>query len=226
MVEETSCHWGHEILNTSIRSLQEPTLENQLFWISVSTGAREHLSSSIFLSVWYCLLGSLQVTYFSFASLHSSIDGWLQNILIFPTDCLFYICRYVYFSWTVFVCFFFRHIFDTSQGVWLGNSVWDRTCISAFLPLFFPSLSFHISHQHTLQLCLAYQHQAAVASSINPLIRIWFNFLPAGPVSSKPNTQHLKLQKYSPESSICTKMFRNQQFMVVLKLQWLKKDTM
>lgn len=59
--------------------------------------------------------------------------------LIFLTDCLFYIRRYVCFSWAVFACCFFRHDFDTFQEVWLGNLVSYRTCSSVFLPL----SSFH-----------------------------------------------------------------------------------
>lgn len=135
MAEEISCHWGHEISNSSIRSLQGPTLENQLIWISVLTGTRERLGSSIFLSVWYCLIGSLKVTYFSFASLHSNTDGWLQNILVFLTDCLFYICRYVYFSWTLCASFSGTSLTPLRE---FGLEIWFEIELASLFFLLFP----------------------------------------------------------------------------------------
>lgn len=94
-----------------------------------------------------------------------------------------------------------------------------------FSSSFLPSLYFHISCQHTLQLCLACQCQAAVPFSINLLICVWFNFLPAGQVSSKPNTGHIWNSKniaQNPASKPTCLQIDN----AVLKLQWMKKVTM
>lgn len=210
MTGEISCHWGHKVVNTSIRSLQRnlPTLENQVIWILVLTGARESVNSSIFLWLWYRCAGSLQVAYFSFASLHSNIDSWLQNTVIFLTAYLFYICRYEYFSWIMFASFSGISLWPFME---FSSETWFEIEPTSLFFLLFLHFYFCISCQHTLQLCLACQRQAAVPPSINLLIHIWFNFLPAGEVSPKkkkkpqdtskraktqPRTQHLNQTAY------------------------------
>lgn len=54
-------------------------LENWLIQILVLTGGKESLYFSIFLWLWYCFVGPVQVMCFSFALLHGNIDGWLQH---------------------------------------------------------------------------------------------------------------------------------------------------
>lgn len=45
----------------------------------VLMGAKDRLYFSIFLWLWYYLVGNIQVMCFSFALLRGSIDGWLQH---------------------------------------------------------------------------------------------------------------------------------------------------
>lgn len=180
--EEISCYWGWEISNTSTQSL-----EKHLIWISVFKGARKSLDSSPFLSVWYCLKSSVRVThFFFFASLHIGFKtysfSW-QTVYFRSVDlCIFLdLSSQSSFSGTSLT-----PLRELGSGIWLRQN--SYLCFSSS---FLPSLYFHISCQHTTQLCLACQCQAAVPPSINLFMCVWFNFLPAGQISSKPNTGHI-----------------------------------
>lgn len=161
-------------------------------------GARESVNSSIFLWLWYRCAGSLQVAYFSFASLHSNTDSWLQNTVIFLTAYLFYICRYAYFSWIMFA---------SSSGIslWpfmeLRNLVWKRTYIFAFPP--FPSLLFlYLMSTYTTAVpCL--WTPGCSASFHQPLNThlIQFSTSRRGQSKNKHRTR-LKQQKHRPGLSI------------------------
>lgn len=185
-----SCYWGHEISTISIRSLQAPALENEFIWVLVLTGAGERRDSR---SVWCGLTGSLKVTGFCFAQLHSSTDGWLQNTrfpdrlpILHPHICVFFLNS---------VCLLLQAQLWHLPGSLAWKFGWIQNLQLCFSSSFLVPLYFHISCQLTLQLCLDCPCQATVPPTIDLLILIRFNFLPAGHVSSKPNTGHLKQHK-------------------------------
>lgn len=177
---DISCYWECEISNTSTQSL-----EKQLIWILIFTR-----NSSPFLSVWYCLKSSVRVTYFFFfffASLHIGFKtysfSW-QTVYFRSVDpCIFLdLSLHSSFSGTSLT-----PLREPGLGIWLRQN--SHLCFFSYS--FLPSLYFHISSQHTPQLCFACQCQAAVPPSISLLMCVWFNFLPAGQVSTKPNTGHI-----------------------------------
>lgn len=141
MGKEISCYWGCEISSISTQSL-----EKQLIWILVFTGARESLDSSPFLSVWYCLKSSVKVTYFFlFASLHigfkTHLFSW-QTVYFRSVDmCIFLdLSLHSSFSGTSLT-----PLRELGLGIWLREN--SHLCFSSS---FLPSLYFHIScQQHT-----------------------------------------------------------------------------